>query len=193
MRLGSGLADSRAMLARGINLALGTDGVSGSDNLNMFEAMRLATMVSRVRGRGTAEWLSAPEALRAATEGGAKALGFEGLIGRIERGWQADLVLLDLAAPHYVPLNDPVNQLVHCEDGTGVHTVMVAGRVLLEAGRFTAFDFEALRGRAEAAVARLAEVNQEARRLAEKLEPYVNQYCSGLAARPFHVHAYCQH
>ena len=115
------------------------------------------------------------------------------MIGRIERGYQADLVLLDLAAPHYVPLNDAVNQVVHCEDGTGVHTVMVAGRVLLEAGRFTAFDFEALRGRAEAAVARLAEVNLEARRLAEKLEPYVNQYCSGLAARPFHVHAYCQH
>lgn len=193
MKLGSGLADARAMLARGIHLALGTDGAGSSDNLNLFEAMRLATMVSRVRGRGIGQWLSAPEALRAATEGGARALGFEGLIGRLAKGYQADVVLLDLAAPHYVPLNDAVNQVVHCEDGTGVHTVIVGGRVRLQAGRFTAFDFEALRGRAEAAVARLAEVNREARALAEQLEPYVNQYCSGLAATPLGVHAYCTH
>lgn len=191
MKLGSGLADARAMLARGVNLALGTDGAGSSDNLNMFEAMRLATMVSRVRGREAGQWLSAPEALRAATEGGARALGFEGRIGRIAPGWLADLVLLDLAAPHYVPLNNPVNQVVHCEDGTGVHTVIVGARVLLQDGRFTAFDFDALRRRAEAAVARLAEVNQEARALAQQLEPYVNQYCSGLAAQPLKVQAWC--
>jgi guanine deaminase len=193
MKLGSGLADSRALLTRGVNLALGTDGAGSSDNLNMFEAMRLATMVSRVRGRDLGQWLSAPEALRAATEGGARALGFEGLIGRLEKGYQADVVLLDLSAPHYVPLNDAVNQVVHCEDGTGVHTVIVGGQVRVQGGRFTAFDFDALRARADAAVERLAEVNHEARALAEKLEPYVNQYCSGLAATPWHVHAYCGH
>jgi guanine deaminase len=194
MKLGSGLADARAMVGRGVNLALGTDGAGSSDNLNMFEAMRLATMVSRVRGRDVGDWLSAPEALRAATEGGARALGFEGLIGRIERGWMADLVLLDLGAPHYVPLNDPINQVVHCEDGTGVHTVIVGGRVLLEDGRFTAFDFEALRMKAQQAVARLSEVNREARALAERLEPHVNQFCSGLAAQPLPgMHAWCNH
>jgi guanine deaminase len=193
LKLGSGLADSRAMLARGVNLALGTDGAGSSDNLNMFEAMRLATMVSRVLGRDAAQWLSAPEALRAATEGGARALGFDGLIGRLQPGYKADLVLLDLAAPHYVPLNDPVNQVVHCEDGTGVHSVIVGGRLLLEAGRFTAFDFDALRARAAAAVQRLAEVNARARALAQRLEPHVNQYCSGLVAAPPHGHAPCAH
>lgn len=193
MKLGSGLADSRAMLARGVNLALGTDGAGSSDNLNMFEAMRLATMVSRVRGRDIAQWLSAPEALRAATEGGARALGFEGLIGQLAPGYQADIVLLDIASPHYVPLNNAVNQIVHCEDGTGVHTVITGGKVRIRAGRFTEFDFDALRTKASEAVARLAEVNKEARALAEKLEPYVNQYCSGLAATPLGVHAYCSH
>lgn len=193
MKLGSGLADSRAMLARGVNLALGTDGAGSSDNLNMFEAMRLATMVSRVRGRDIAQWLSAPEALRAATEGGARALGFEGLIGRLAPGYQADIVLLDIASPHYVPLNNAVNQIVHCEDGTGVHTVITGGKVRIRAGRFTEFDFDGLRTKASEAVARLAEVNKEARALAEKLEPYVNQYCSGLAATPLGVHAYCSH
>lgn len=193
MKLGSGLADTRSMLAHGINLALGTDGAGSSDNLNMFEAMRLASFVSRVHGRDPALWLSTAEVLRAATEGGAKALGFEGVIGRLSPGYQADMVLLDLAAPHYVPLNNAVNQVVHCEDGTGVHTVIVAGKVLLQAGSFVAFDFEALRARASAAVERLAEVNQASRALSEKLEPYVNQYCSGLAATPMHMHAYCNH
>jgi guanine deaminase len=181
------------MLASGINLALGTDGAGSSDNLNMFEAMRLATMVSRVRGRDTGQWLSAPEALRAATLGGAQALGFAGLVGCLAPGYQADLVLLDLGAPHYVPLNNPVHQIVHCEDGTGVHTVIVAGQVRLQAGRFTAFDFDALRHQAQAAVERLAEANRAARAVAERLEPYVNQFCSGLAARPWHVHGHCSH
>lgn len=193
MKLGSGLADARSMLARGINLALGTDGAGSSDNLNMFEAMRMASFVSRVHGHDPALWLSTPEVLRAGTEGGAKALGFEGVIGRLAAGYQADVVLLDLSAPHYVPLNDAVNQVVHCEDGTGVHTVIVAGKTLLQAGRFVAFDFDSIRARAATAVERLAEVNQASRALSEKLEPYVNQYCSGLTATPWHVHAYCNH
>ncbi|MBC7780127.1 MAG: amidohydrolase [Proteobacteria bacterium] len=193
MKLGSGLADTRSMLARGVNLALGTDGAGSSDNLNMFEAMRLASFVSRVHDRDSSQWLSTREVLRAATEGGAKALGFEGMIGRLEAGYKADIVLLDLGAPHYVPLNDPVNQIVHCEDGTGVHTVIAGGRVLLEAGRFTAFDFDALRARAATAVARLSEVNRASRALSEQLEPYVNQYCSGLAATPLHVAGFCSH
>ena len=193
MKLGSGLADARSMLDAGVGLALGTDGAGSSDNLNMWEAMRMASFVSRVHGRGIGQWLSTPEVLRAATEGGAKALGFEGVIGRLSPGYKADMVLLDLSAPHYVPLNDPVNQIVHCEDGTGVHTVIVGGKVLLQDGRFTAFDFDALRAQAATAVQRLAEVNREARALSEQLEPFVNQYCSGLAASPFHVQAFCQH
>ncbi len=193
MKLASGLADARAMLGAGVNLALGTDGAGSSDNLNMFEAMRLASFVSRVHDRDCSLWLSTQEVLRAATEGGAQALGFGGLIGRLDRGCKADVVLLDLAAPHYVPLNDPVNQVVHCEDGTGVHTVVVGGRVLLEAGKFTAFDFDALRAQAARAVERLMEVNAESRALCEKLEPYVNQYCTGLAATPYHVAGFCQH
>jgi len=193
MKLGSGLADTRAMLSRGVNLALGTDGAGSSDNLNMFEAMRLASFVSRVHGRDTELWLSTQEVLRAATEGGAKALGFAGQIGRLQKGYKADIVLLDLGAPHYVPLNDPVNQIVHCEDGTGVHTVIVNGRVLLEAGRFTSFDFDALRVKASAAIERLTEVNRESRALCEQMEPYVSQFCSGLAKTPYHVPGFCQH
>jgi cytosine/adenosine deaminase-related metal-dependent hydrolase len=153
--------------------------------------MRMAAFVSRVADHAPDRWLSSREVFRAMSEGGAKALGFGGKIGRIERGCKADLVLLDLGQPHYVPLNDVVNQIVFCEDGTGVHSVMIGGQMVLEAGRFTTIDFPRIAAQAERAVERLREVNRGARELAEKLEPYVGQYCGGLAATPYHVHRFC--
>jgi 5-methylthioadenosine/S-adenosylhomocysteine deaminase len=180
LKLGSGIADMRAMLAAGVNVALGTDGSASSDNLNAFEAMRLAAGLSRVQGREPGLWVSAREALHAATEGGAKALGFKD-IGRIEKGWLADLVLLDLGALHYIPLNDLVTQIVFGEDGTGVDSVMVGGRWGVRAGKLLTVDLARLRRDAERAVERLAAANAEARALSEKLHPYVGKFCGGLA------------
>jgi guanine deaminase len=191
MKLGSGMADARRMLDRGVNVAIGSDGAGSSDNLNVFEAMRMAAFVSRVADHTPDRWLSSREVFRAVTEGGAKALGFGGKIGRIERGYKADLVFLDLGHVNYVPLNDVVNQVVFCEDGTGVHSVMIGGKMVLEAGRFTTIDFARIAAQAENALERLRAANRGARELAEKLEPYVGQYCSGLAATPYHVHRFC--
>ena len=76
MRLGSGLADTRAMLERRVNLGIGTDGANCADNQNMYEAMRLASFVSKVQGPDWRRWLTTREAALAATEGCARALGF---------------------------------------------------------------------------------------------------------------------
>lgn len=179
LKLGSGIADMRAMLERGLNVAIGTDGSASSDNLNAFEAMRLASYVSRVKGHPPEKWVSAREALRAATEGGAKALGFDKL-GRIEKGWKADLVLLDLCALHYVPLNDFASQIVFAEDGTGVESVMAGGRWVVRDRKLLTVDVEALRRKAEEAVERLKAANAEAKALGEKLHPHVGHYCAGL-------------
>ncbi len=186
LKLGSGIADMRRMLERGVNVAIGTDGTGSSDNLNVFEAMRTASYLSRVQDHPVSRWVSAREALHAATEGGAKALGLE-KTGRIEKGWKADLVLLDLGALHYVPLNDLASQIVFGEDGTGVETVVVGGKLVLERGRHANLDLAKLRRNAEEAVARLAAANAESRALAERLHPYVGQFCGGLAAGPYHV------
>jgi guanine deaminase len=190
LKLGSGIADLRRMLDAKVNVAIGTDGTACSDNLNAFEATRLACYLSRVQGRPVEQWVSSREAFHAATEGGAKALGFD-RIGRIEKGYKADLVLLDLGAPHYVPLNDAVNQIVFAEDGTGVDSVMIGGRLVLDRGRLTTLDLPRLRAQAEEAVARLAAANAGQKALCERLEPYVGQYCAGLAARPYAVHRFC--
>jgi 5-methylthioadenosine/S-adenosylhomocysteine deaminase len=179
LKLGSGIADMRRMLAAGINVAVGTDGTASSDNLNAFEAMRLACYLSRVKDHPTPEWISAREAFYAGTEGGAKALGFE-KIGRIEKGWKADLVFLDLNALHYIPLNDLASQIVFGEDGTGVESVMIGGRFVVRDRKVLNVDVVKLKRDAEEAVARLAAANVPAKALAEKLAPYVGQFCAGL-------------
>jgi len=181
LKLGSGIADMRAMLDDELNVAVGTDGAASSDNLNVFEAMRLACYVSRSRSNPPERWVSAREALRSATEGGAKALGID-KIGRIEKGWKADLVLLDLSALHYIPLNDLASQIVFGEDGTGVESVMVGGRWVVRERRLLTVDVAALRHKADNAVERLRAANAESLALAEKLHPYVGHFCSGLGS-----------
>lgn len=193
MRLGSGLADTRGMLDRGVNLGIGTDGASCSDNQNMYEAMRLASFVSKVQGPEWRRWLTTREAALAATEGSARALGFGDRIGRIAPGWKADLVMLDLDHPNWLPLNSPVNQLVHAEDGTAVDSVMVGGRMVVENRRVLTVDLARLREHAAAARDRLAALNADNRLLYEALEPVVGSYCPGLAAAPYHVHRYGAH
>jgi guanine deaminase len=189
MRLGSGLADTRAMLERRVNLGIGTDGASCADNQNMYEAMRLASFVSKVQGPEWRRWLTTREAALAATEGSARVLGLE-RVGRIAPAWKADLVLLDLDHPNWLPFNDPVNQLVHCEDGTAVDSVMIGGRWVVRDRRPVGVDLAKLRERAEAARERLAAVNADNRALYQALEPVIGSYCPGLARMPYHVHRF---
>ena len=189
MRIGSGLADTRTMLERKVNLGIGTDGATCADNQNMYEAMRLASFVSKVQGPEWQRWLTTREATLAATEGSARALGFD-KIGRIAPGWKADLVMLDLDHPNWLPLNDPVNQLVHAEDGNAVDSVMIGGRLVVRNRKPVEIDLAKLRERAETARERLHAANADNRKLYAALEPVVGSFCPGLARMPYHVHRY---
>ena len=152
----------------------------------MFAAMRFASFVPRVMTPDYRRWLETDEVIDLATEGGARALGFD-RIGRLAPGHKADIVFLDLANLNFVPLNDPVNQIVNCEDGSAVDSVMVGGRLLLDHGRFTTIDHDKLVRDATAAGERLNEATAELRDLALKLEELVGQYCVGLAREPYHI------
>ncbi len=88
LRLGNGIADMRRAVAAGVMVGVGTDGSASSDNQNMFEAMRLTAFLSRIYDRPAAEWFSAAEALRLATEGSAAVLGMADIIGKIAAGVQ---------------------------------------------------------------------------------------------------------
>jgi guanine deaminase len=190
MRLGSGLADAIGMLRHGVNLAIGTDGANCADNQNMYEAMRLASLVSKVRSPDIADWLTTDQVFHAATVGSARALGFEGKLGRIEKGYKADIVFLDLDHINWIPLNDPVNQIVHTEDAGAVHSVMVGGKMAVENRRLVNVDLAKLASQAEAARARLAALNKPHAALYKKLEKTVASYCSGLCHEPLHFHRY---
>jgi 5-methylthioadenosine/S-adenosylhomocysteine deaminase len=190
MRYGNGLAAVRRMLDFGVNVGIGTDSRSCSDNLNMFEAMRLASFTSRVQGPDYKRWLTTDEVLRMATVGSAKVLGFEGTLGAIAKGYKADIVFLDLKNMNYVPLNSAINQVVNAEEGTGVAKVMVGGRMIYENGRVTTVDLERLRVGAQATMDRLRSTCGAALELALKLEDVVGSFCVGLAESPYHVHRY---
>ena len=189
MRLGSGLAPVREMLAAGVDVGVGTDGANCSDNQNMFEAMRFASFVSRVRSHDPEAWLSTREVFSLATEGSARVLGLGDDIGRIAPGYKADIVFLELDSINFIPLNDAVNQLVHSEDGSAVDGVMIDGDVVYWQKTFSHIDISRLRADVERAQSELAELNRDARDLAERLAEHVGHYCIGLGRKSYHVHA----
>ncbi|MDH3476552.1 MAG: amidohydrolase family protein [Rhodospirillales bacterium] len=187
LRLGSGLPALRAMLDHGINVGIGSDGSTSSDNQNMFEAARLASFVSRVASHDVGRWLATHETFELATAGGARAMGLAEAIGRIAPGYKADIVFLDLKDFAYLPMNDPVNQLIHSDDGSSVHRVMIGGRIVFDDGAFTTIDLEKLIGEVRAAMDRLNDVTRAQKALTQKLEGLVAQYCSCFAGRGYHV------
>jgi guanine deaminase len=186
LRLGNGLADMRGMLERKVNVGIGTDGASCSDNQNMYENMRLASMVSKVQGADWQHWITTDEVLEAATVGSAQALGLD-KVGRLEKGWKADIVFLDLHHVNWIPCNDPTNQIVHTEDGCAVHSVMIGGRMVVENRKLLTLDLAKLARDAETARLRLARANRSNRLLYERLEKVVGTYCPGLAKQPLHI------
>ena len=104
-----------------------------------------------------------------ATQGGAAALLQGDRLGSIEAGKRADLVLYRLDAPWWVPVNDPQSQLVFAENGSSVDTVMVDGRILVEEGRITAFDADAILSEAKPMMAAIRERNSRLHSLAQRM------------------------
>jgi guanine deaminase len=153
----------------------------------MFEAMRWASYLSRIGTLDYRRWITAAEAFTMATAGSAGVLGMDDQIGRLAPGYRADIVLLDLRRPDFVPLNDVLLQLVFSEAGAAVDTVMIDGRVVLDHGRMVTVDEEKVRAAAEAAAARLREANAGALAAARALAEHVGAFCIGLAREPYHV------
>ena len=149
LKLGSGIAPVRKLIARGVNVALGTDGGDTSDSYSIFEQMRLAAFLSRIVAEDPDNWVKAADALRMATVNGAQAVpSWRGKVGKIKRGYRADLVLLKPSL-RLRPLRNIVHQLVFCEDGRSVDTVLVDGKIVVESGRLTRVDEKNLLQRVE--------------------------------------------
>lgn len=133
LKLASGIAPVPELLRAGATVALGTDGAASSNDLDLFTAMRLAALIHKGVS-GDAAVAPASVILRAATMGGAAALGLEDSIGSIEVAKQADLVAVDLGRPHTQPVFDPVSTLVYAAGRGDVRHVWVGGEHVVADG-----------------------------------------------------------
>jgi 5-methylthioadenosine/S-adenosylhomocysteine deaminase len=138
LRIGSGLAPVREFLSAGVRVALGTDGSASNDGQNMFDAIRLAALIHNQPGTDFNRWVSPASVLRMATSNGARAFAVDA--GVLAPGNLADVVLLRRDTPAFTPLNDVIGQLVYCENGSSVNTVIVNGEIVVQNGKLTRVD-----------------------------------------------------
>jgi 5-methylthioadenosine/S-adenosylhomocysteine deaminase len=147
LKLASGLAPVVALRARGINVALGSDGAASNNRLDLFAEMRLASLLAKVV-TGDAAALPAASALHMATLGGAIALGLEGSIGSLRPGKQADAIGVNLANFQHLPCYDPRSHLVHVAGRDQVSDVWIGGERLVQTGMLSSLDAADLVARA---------------------------------------------
>ena len=143
LKLASGIAPVRRMLDKGLKVTLGTDGVSSSNNMDLFEAVKLSALLSNGSTLDPTS-LTAYEALKLATVHGAMAQGREQECGMIAPGLDADLIMLDFTQPHLIPCHNPISNLVYAASGHDVVLTMVRGKILYEFGKYHTIDLQAV-------------------------------------------------
>jgi cytosine/adenosine deaminase-related metal-dependent hydrolase len=162
------------MQEQGVTVGLATDGANSSDALNMFEAMRHATNLSRLWDTPRDRWVGSAEAYKMATIGGAATMGIEP--STMQAGAPADLTCLSLDTVTFCPLNAPLTQLVTAENGASVTRVFVAGREVLRDGRPTGFDTDALRRRIATSMPKLETARHDLRQSADATVPHIQHF-----------------
>jgi len=150
MKLASGISPVTKMLDKGINLSLGTDGTASNNNMDMLEEMKIAALGQKVNTSDPTV-LKADDVFKMATIGGATALGLSDEIGTIEVGKKADLVLVNMKAPHLAPYRHPISHLVYAANGGDVDTVICNGQILMQGRELLTLDEKAVLEEAEEA------------------------------------------
>jgi 5-methylthioadenosine/S-adenosylhomocysteine deaminase len=155
MYLASGVAPVRKMLERGIPVALGSDGPGSQNSQDMLESLKVAALLAKV-STGDANAVLPLDVLRMATTDGALLLGRVDL-GRLVPGAKADITVVDLDNARCMPVHHPESALVYNATGPDVHTVIVDGQILLDAGCPTMLDGTSLLEECRQAAGRLME------------------------------------
>ena len=157
LKLASGFCPACALERAGVNLAIGTDGCASNNDLDMVGETRTAALLAKAVAQDAAGF-DAFTALRAATLGGAKAIGFDDRIGSLEPGKQADMACIDLGDLETQPLHHVVSQLVYAAGRHQVSDVWIAGAAKLRARELVDMDPAALVANARQWRARMAGV-----------------------------------
>ena len=147
LKLASGICDVRALLEKGINVAVATDGVASNNNLNMFEEMKIFALLQK--GKHYDPTLVTPkQALYAATRAGAISQSRPDC-GLVKEGFKADLIVLDIDQPHMKPVHSMLDNLVYSADGADVEMTICDGKILYNNGEFTTIDIEEVEAETE--------------------------------------------
>lgn len=147
LKLASGFCEVAKLLNNNVNVALGTDGCSSNNNLDMFGEMQTAALVAKAVAND-ASALPALQALEMATINGARAMGLDEHIGSIEVGKLADLTAVNLDALNCLPLHNPLSQLVYAANAAQVSQVWVGGKLVYDKGELKTIDLPLLREQA---------------------------------------------
>ena len=143
MKLASGTAPVAGYLEAGVALGLGTDGAASNNDLDMFEAMRTASLLHKLQTNDPRA-VGARAALRMATIGGARALGMEKRIGSLEVGKRADIIVVGMSSARQTPMYDPISHLVYATKGSDVQATVVNGKVLMRGRKVLTLDEDAI-------------------------------------------------
>jgi len=154
MKIASGISPVTEMLDAGVRLGLGTDGAASNNDLDLWEEMRLASLLQKV-DRMNPEVMSATTVLTMATRGGATAIGLGETIGSLEVGKRADLIQVAFDDVHHVPTYDVISHLVFVTDEQDVASVIVDGKVLMLDGEMLTIDTDRVAAEATALAARI--------------------------------------
>ncbi len=146
MKLASGIAPVPALLKAGVTVGLGTDGCASNNNLDLFSEMDTAAKLHKVNTMDPTV-MDAVTVLKMATIDGAKSLGLQDIIGSLEVGKKADVIIIDTRKPHLIPVYNPVSHIVYAAKGSDVQDVIVDGKVLLKNRKLLTVDMEDILGK----------------------------------------------
>lgn len=184
LSLGSGIMPLRRLLDAGVNVCLGTDGISPCGSLNIFEAMKWTLLLHRLSSTDYTQWPTCLEILKMATINGAKALGLGDQVGSLTVGKKADIVVLNPDAVNYVPLRNAGRQIVLSEHGSSVDTVIVNGQLLMEDREMLTCNEKELLEEARALAEDASSVIKRSHNFSKQLQPYVEKIyhrCASMA------------
>lgn len=159
MKLAAGVAPVVQMLEKGMAVGLGTDGSASNNDLDMFQEMDLAAKIHKVTLLDPTV-MSAETVVKMATIDGARVLGMDHLIGSIEAGKQADIIVLDMNQPHLTPLYNPYSQLVYAARGGDVKTSIINGKIVMEDRQLLTIDLQAVMNNVREIAAHIQAENQ---------------------------------
>ena len=143
MKTAAGVSPVVDMLAAGAAVGLATDGAASNNNQDMFEEMDLAAKLQKIT-RMDSRALPAEQVVEMATIGGARAVHLEKLIGSLEAGKKADLIVVDTTAPHATPMYNVYSQLVYALKATDVRSVVIGGKMVMEDRKMLTLDETAI-------------------------------------------------